>query len=286
MKNGLDSAYEHCREITRREASSFYYGFLLLPPAKRRAIFSAYAFARQCDDIVDSNLPREEAERLLDLVEDGLKRCLAGEPDGPVFEALAETVRRYRVPEEYFFDLIAGVRMDLTKRRYATFDDLREYCYRVASTVGLICVEIFGYKRGERAREYAIDLGIALQLTNILRDVAEDGTMGRIYLPGDELEWFGYGEDELLEGQSTPAFRKLIAFQADRARHHYASGRRLLPLLPVRARACVSVMSGIYSSILDEIERNPGVVFRRRVGPSTSQKLALAGRELVRSVVR
>ncbi|MEX0683130.1 MAG: presqualene diphosphate synthase HpnD [Dehalococcoidia bacterium] len=285
MRNGLDAAYEHCREVTRAEAANFYYGFLLLPHSRRRAIFSAYAFARECDDIVDGDLPRDEAERSLAGIEDALKRCLAGDPDGPVFEALAETMRRHQVPAQHFFDLIDGMRMDLTVRRYETFDDLREYCYRVASTVGLICVEIFGYEGGERAREYAADLGIALQLTNILRDIAEDGARGRVYLPQDELEWFGYPEADLLAGRTSPGFRRMIAFQTHRAREYYASGRRLLPLLPVRARACVSVMSSIYSSILDEIERSPGVVFRRRVGPSTGQKLVLAGRELVRSVV-
>jgi phytoene synthase len=155
----------------------------------------------------------------------------------------------------------------------------------VASVVGLISIEIFGYTGGEEARGYAADLGIALQLTNILRDIQEDAGRGRIYLPLDELEWFGYSEPELLAGASTPEFRQLIAFQADRARHYYAQGRKLLPFLPARARACVGVMAGIYHSILDEIQRDPGVVFRRRVSLSAGQKLALAGKELVRSVV-
>ncbi len=182
--------------------------------------------------------------------------------------------------------MIDGVRTDLTVSRYATFTDLRAYCYRVASSVGLICIEIFGYSGGQRARRYATDLGIALQLTNILRDIAEDGERGRVYLPQEEVEWFGYSDAELLARQVTPEFRRLVAYQVHRAREFYASGRRLLPLLPVRARACVGVMAGVYSSILDEIERRPGVVFRRRVGPGAGQKLALAGRELVRSVLR
>ncbi|HEY5640545.1 MAG TPA: presqualene diphosphate synthase HpnD [Dehalococcoidia bacterium] len=286
MNRDLKAAYEHCREITQREASSFYYGFLLLPPAQRRAIYSAYAFARQCDDLADGDLPREEAERALDGARDALDRCLAGDPDGPVFEALGRTIERYDVPRQHFIDLIDGVRTDLTVSRYATFTDLRAYCYRVASSVGLICIEIFGYSGGQRARRYATDLGLALQLTNILRDLAEDADRGRVYLPQEEVEWFGYSDAELLARQVTPEFRRLIAYQVHRAREFYASGRRLLPLLPVRARACVGVMAGVYSSILDEIERRPGVVFRRRVGPGAGQKLALAGRELVRSVLR
>jgi phytoene synthase len=286
MSARTDAAYEHCRQITRREASSFYYGFLLLPPAQRRAVYSAYAFARHCDDIADGDLPRDEAERALDGARDALDRSLAGDPDGPVLEALARTIERYNVPLQHFIDLIDGVRMDLTVSRYATFADLRAYCYRVASSVGLICIEIFGYDGGQRPRRYAMDLGIALQLTNILRDVAEDAGRGRVYLPQEEVEWFGYSDAELFGHKVTPEFRRLIAYQVHRARDFYASGRRLLPHLPVRARACVGVMAGIYSSILDEIEQRPGVIFRRRVGPGAGQKLALAGRELVRSVVR
>ena len=286
MSSGIDVAYDYCREITRREASSFYYGFLLLPPAQRRAIYSAYAFARQCDDIADGGLPRDEAQRALDGARDALDRSVTGDPDGPVFEALGRTIERYDVPLQHFIDLIDGVRMDLTVSRYATFRDLRAYCYRVASSVGLISIEIFGYSGDERSRRYATDLGIALQLTNILRDVAEDADRGRVYLPQEEVEWFGYSDAELLERRVTPEFRRLITYQVHRAREFYASGRRLLPHLPVRARACVGVMAGIYSSILDEIERRPSVIFRRRVGPGTGHKLALAGRELVRSVVR
>ena len=151
--------------------------------------------------------------------------------------------------------------------------------------MGLICLEIFGYNGGETARTHAADLGVALQVTNILRDVREDAERGRIYLPLDEMEWFGYSTEELLAGRVTREFRRLMAFQVDRARQYYSLGRELLPHLPRRARACVGAMAGIYSSILDGIERDPGVVFERRISLNTGQKLALAGRELVRSVV-
>lgn len=285
MRNGLDAAYDYCQEVTRREAKNFYYGFMLLPSGQRRAIYSAYAFARECDDIADGGLPPDIASEQLAKYRSDLEAALAGRPDGPVFEAVHRTVEKYRVPHRYLFDLISGVEMDLARSRYETFDDLKEYCYHVASVVGLISIEIFGYEGGEEARGYAADLGIALQLTNILRDIAEDAERGRIYVPLDELEWFGFGEEDLLAGRPTPEFRHLIAFQADRARHYYAHGRRLLPHLSARARACVGVMAGIYSSILDGIERDPGVVFRRRVSLSGPQKLALAGKELVRSVV-
>ena len=285
MRNGLDAAYEHCRALTRREAKNFYYGFMLLPRDQRYAVYAAYAFARTCDDIVDAGLPVGEARRRLNAYREALGACLAGRPEGPVFQALNETVVRYRIPHEYLIGLIDGVELDLTHSRYETFDALRDYCYNVASVVGLITIEIFGYRGGETARAHAADLGIALQLTNILRDLQEDGERGRIYIPSEEMGWFGYEEADLLGGKSGPEFRRLMAYQVDRARDYYARGRKLLPLLPVRARACVGAMAGIYSSILDDIDRRPADVFRRRVSLSATQKIALAGRELVRSVV-
>jgi phytoene synthase len=202
-----------------------------------------------------------------------------------VFLALADAVRRHGIPHEYFYRLIEGVEADLTVRRYATFEDLKRYCYLVASVVGLISIEVFGYRGGEEARRHAEDLGIALQLTNILRDLQEDLQRDRIYLPRDELARFGYPEDDLRAGRSSEAFRALMAFQVDRARAYYESGRRLFPYLPRRARACVGVMAGIYSRILSDIEREPESVLRKRVSLSAPQKLALAGRELVRSLV-
>jgi phytoene synthase len=285
MRNGLDDAYDYCQEVTRREAKNFYYGFMLLPTGQRRAIYSAYAFARRCDDIADAGLPAAEAAEQLAAYRRSLEECLAGHPTGQVFEALHQTVETCGMPHQYLVDLVTGVETDLTRIRYETFEELKDYCYLVASTVGLICLEIFGYTGGEAARRHAADLGVALQLTNILRDIREDAERGRIYLPLDEIEWFGYSEQDLLAGRVTLEFRRLIAFQVNRARQYYSLGRELLPHLPRRARACVGAMAGIYSSILDDIERDPGVVFERRISLSAGQKLALAGRELVRSVV-
>jgi phytoene synthase len=201
-----------------------------------------------------------------------------------VFQALGHAIETYGIPHEYFYDLVRGVTTDLTVQRYSTFDELKEYCYLVASIVGLISIEIFGYGGGDKARRHAADLGIALQLTNILRDIQEDAARDRIYLPLEELDAFGYSAEELFAGRVTPGFRRLLAFNIERARQYYEEGRKLLPFLPRRARACVGVMAGIYSSILDDIQRDPAVVFQRRVSLSTGQKLVLAGRELVRSM--
>ncbi len=281
---GLEAAYEHCRDLTRREAKNFYYGFSLLPDMQRRAIYAAYAFARQADDIVDSDLPPAEAAAQLAAYQSALDACLDGEPEGPVFRALFHAVSKYDIPPRHLYELLEGCRTDITCNRYETFDDLRDYCSQVASSVGLISIAIFGYRGGERARRYAADLGVALQLTNILRDVREDAERGRIYLPRDEMEWFGFTEDDLLAGRTSREFRHFMAYQTGRARDYFRQGRRLLPLLPARPRACVGVMAGIYGAILDDIERHPAVILRERVSISTGHKLALAGRELVRAV--
>jgi len=284
MRDGLDASYDYCQALTKREARNFYYGFILLPHRQRRAIYAAYAFARQCDDIVDAGLPAEEAVLRLATYRESLDQCLAGRPEGPLFIALKHAVDAYGIPAEYLYNLIRGVEMDLTVQRYQTFDDLERYCYLVASTVGLISINIFGYRGGEAAQAHAAELGTALQLTNILRDVQEDAARGRIYLPAQDIADFGYSERELIGGHATANFCRLLRYQVERARRYYAEGRKLLPYLPRRARACVGVMAGIYSSILDDIERDPAVVFQRRVSLSTGHKLTLLGRELVRSL--
>ncbi len=285
MRDELTAAYDYCQSLTKREAKNFYYGFMLLPARQRRGIYAAYAFARECDDIVDAGLPTEEASLRLAAYRESLDRCLEGHPQGPVLVALGDAIDRHRIPHEYFYRLIEGVETDLTVRRYADFEELKRYCYLVASVVGLISISIFGYRGGEQARRHAADLGIALQLTNILRDIQEDLQRDRIYLPLDELARFGYGEDDLRQGVANDAFRRVMAFQTERARRYFESGRRLFPYVSRRARACVGVMAGIYSTILDDIQREPETVLERRVSLSAGQKLALAGRELVRSLV-
>jgi phytoene synthase len=285
MRDELRAAYDCCQSLTKREAKNFYYGFMLLPAHQRRAIYAAYAFARECDDIVDAGLPSGEASLRLAAYRESLDRCIEGHPQRLVLVALRDAIERYHIPHDYFYRLMEGVETDLTVRRYASFEELRRYCYLVASVVGLISISIFGYRGGEQARRHAADLGIALQLTNILRDVQEDLERDRIYLPLDELVRFGYEEDDLRRGVANDAFRQLMAFQAGRARRYFESGRGLLPHLPRRARACVGVMAGIYSTILDDVHREPATVLKRRVSLSAGHKLALAGRELVRSLV-
>ena len=261
----LELAYADCRNITRREAKNFYYAVVTLPQEKRKAIYAAYSFCRQCDDSVDEAAsPEAKLSALADL-QVNLALAYEGRPATPVFLALADTADRYDIPQEYFSEIIRGVESDLVKTRYQDFDELREYCYRVASVVGLVCLQIFQYPPhdGAAAREYAVDLGLAMQLTNIVRDVREDWSMGRVYLPQDEMARFGYTEEQLAAGIRNDAFVELLRFQGQRARAYFRSGFRLLPYLSRRSRACPAALGAIYS---------PGA------GPHRSLWLRRAGR--------
>lgn len=276
MERDLKAAYEHCKRVTRAEAKNFYYAFRTLPARKRRAIYAAYAFCRLCDDIADGDLPLDEKRRLLDETRDRLSSG-ANADRSPIFLALRDTIDSYDIPVQHFHAVIDGVEMDLTRTRYGTYEELRVYCYRVASAVGLACIEIFGYA-DERAREHAVDLGLAMQLTNIVRDVREDSLRERIYLPLDELERFGYSEQELTQGVVNEPFQQLMRHQAARAREHFEHGRRIVPLLSADSRACLSLLDGVYSRILDRIEGSGFDVYARRVGLPTHVKLLLMAR--------
>ena len=271
----LAAAYEECRQVTRREARNFYFAFLTLPAAQRRAIYVAYTFCRYCDDSVDAaGAPAEKLERV-----QNLRRQLAdsyrGRASEPLFIGLADVVNTFRIPEEYFQDVLSGVETDLVKDRYADFDELRRYCFQVASAVGLICIHITGFRGGDDARRHAIHLGLAMQLTNICRDVREDWEMGRIYLPQEDMARFGVSEADIAAGRVTEGFRQLLGLQISRARDYFDSGRRLLPYLPRRSRACPAALGLIYGGVLKQIERHDYDVFSQRAGLSKGAKLRL-----------
>lgn len=266
------AAYDHCQAVTRREARNFYYAFVTLPRERRRAIYAAYAFARLADDIADGDAALEDKAAQLSELRMRLRAAVAGAPETPVLLALADAARTYGIDPSLFEQLLDGVEMDLTPRRYATFDELRDYCYHVASVVGLISIEIFGYD-DPRARDAAIDLGLAMQLTNIMRDVKEDADAGRVYLPQDEMARFGYTEDALRAGVVDEHFVALMRHQAARARAYYARGAELLDYLSPRSRACPAVLHGLYSRLLDRIERRGFDVFSERVRLSSSEKM-------------
>ncbi len=278
----VNEAYEECRLITKREAKNFFYAFITLPPHKRRAIYAAYAFCRHCDDAVDQEMAPEKKPEILRQLRGNLDAAYGGSPDGPVFTALAHAAETYDIPAQYFHDVINGVEMDLTKNRYQTFEELKLYCYRVASVVGLICIQIFGY-RDPVARQYAVDLGLAMQLTNILRDVQEDLERGRIYLPREDLDRFGYTEEELGRAVTNDALRGLMTFQAQRAREYFRQGGKLMPYLSPRSRACPAVLAQLYSHILDRIEANGFNVFDGRISLSGREKLLVTATTWLKS---
>ena len=280
----LEVAYEQCRLITQREAKNFYYAFITLPRKKRRAIYAAYAFCRLCDDATDNDIPTDEKLRLLEELRRRLSMAYEGRPDGPVFTALSHAASTYDIPEEYLQEVVSGVETDLTKTRYRDFGELRTYCYQVASVVGLICIQIFGYSH-PRAKEYAIDLGMAMQLTNILRDIKEDLERDRIYLPLDDLRDFGYSAGELKAEEFNRNFRELMGFEAQRARQYFDSGFKLLPFLSFRSRGCPAVLGQIYSHILDRIEARDFNVFYGRVSLSKREKYMVTAQTWIMSLL-
>jgi len=308
----IDASYAFCRRLSRRSGSNFYLGFLLLPREKRRAMDALYAFMRHTDDLVDEALPglgddihllttigrrREELRRW----HSALENILAGGggsfadldnisvepvPDAEstakfVLPALADTVQRYRIPAECLYAVLDGVEMDLDRRRYETFDDLRLYCQRVASAVGLACIHIWGFRgqgtpEGEAAFEPAWQAGIALQLTNILRDLKADAAADRIYLPLEDFHACGYSVEELKKGVVNEGFHRLMAMEIHRAKQFYREGAKLMDFLHRDGQRIFGMMIVTYRYLLEKISRRPGDVFCRQIGLNKVMRFMLA----------
>ena len=273
----LETDYRRCGDITRQSSSNFYYAFMLLPVERRRSLYAVYAFCRFVDDVADDESIREPA-RLLSRWREELGRVYGdGTPTRAISRALADTVQRFSIPRRCFEELIAGMEMDLSRKRYVTFDELHRYCYRAAAVVGLICIEIFGYTN-PGAKVYAENLGIACQLTNILRDVKEDAAKGRIYLPLEDLARFSVTETEILEGVYSDAFVRLMEFEAHRAREYYQRAQQSLPPEDRATLLTAEAMRLIYGSLLDRIVSSNYRVLDRRLSLSATHKLYLVGR--------
>ena len=278
-------AQAYCTSLTRRSGSNFYYSFLFLPQDRRLAMYTVYAFCKEVDSAVDAPAPGSDPRVHLERWRDELAAAYHGHPTFPVTISLAEHARRLDIPQAYFDDLIRGVEMDLTTTRYKTIEDLSAYCYRVASVVGLICLRIFGVS-SPLAHDYAVNLGLAFQMTNILRDVRTDGDRGRIYLPLEDLERFGYREEELLARTYTPSFVELMRFECAQARGFYDKAAQAMQALPGddrRALTVAEMMRGVYSRILDRIERSGYRVFGPRISLSPLHRLLIAGGFWLRS---
>jgi phytoene synthase len=267
--------------LTRGSRSNFYYAFLTLPRPRRQALYALYAFCRTVDDLADLAVERGAQPATLrgelETWRREVARCYepGAAPQHPIAQRLAAAVRAFGVPREALDAIIDGVEMDLDGARYARAEDLYPYCYRVASAVGLAAIEIFGYT-DRRARDYAVNLGIALQLTNILRDVGADARAGRLYLPQADLRAFGVSGDDLRAGRYTPAFVSLMERQAARARHFYRRARAAFPDVDARSLVAAEVMGHIYFALLRQIEGRRFQVFEQRITVPTHRKVAIA----------
>ncbi len=277
----LAASYRAAGQVARQRARNFYYSFVVLPPEKRRALCAVYAFMRCCDDISDGDESADEKRGGLRRWREKLDAALTGDFQGdPILPAFRDSVRRFAIPAEYFHWIIDGAEMDLTVGRYETFEELYRYCFHVASAVGLVCLQVFGFS-DDRARELAEHCGIAFQLTNILRDVKEDAEMGRIYLPGEDLRRFQYDPLDLRRGIFDERFRRLMTFEANRAKEYYSRARNLLPLIEETSQPALWAMMEIYSRILEKITRRQYDVFSARVHLASTEKLAIVFRALM-----
>jgi phytoene synthase len=268
--------HDYCQERAAKSGSSFYYSFLFLPPERRQAITALYAFCREVDDVVDECHDVELAHTKLAWWRGELDKVFDGAPTHPVGLALKDVIQRFDLPREQLHEIIDGMAMDLAQVRYPDFKSLQLYCYRVASVVGLLAAEIFGYE-DRQTLKYAHDLGLAFQLTNIIRDVGEDARRGRIYLPVDELQRFDVPAKDILEARHSENFRRLMQFQADRAIRFYEQAFAHLPAADRKRQRPGLVMAAIYRTLLDEIARDGFLVLDRRTSLTPFRKIWIAG---------
>jgi 15-cis-phytoene synthase len=273
---------QYCQEKAAASGSSFYYSFMFLPPDKRRAITALYAFCREVDDVVDECSDENVARTKLAWWRGQVAEIYEGQPQHPVCQALAPLVKQFNLPQEHLLEIIDGMEMDLNRHSYENFKSLQLYCYRVASVVGLMAAEIFGYTdRG--TLKYAHDLGIAFQLTNIIRDVGEDARRGRIYLPMDELQQFGVSTSDILNARESAGFQKLMQFQIERAQRFYRQALEQLPDADRKAQRTGLIMTAIYRTTLDEIVASGCHVLKERVSLTPLRKLWLAYKTWLRN---
>lgn len=281
----LDDAQAYCTALTKSSGSNFYYSFLFLPKARRTAMYTVYAFCKAVDSAVDEPPPGSQPQEELVRWRAELDAVYHGTPTWPITISLAHHVKALSIPKVYFEELIKGVEMDLHNNRYVTFNELSSYCYRVASVVGLICLHIFG-ATSARTQDYAVDLGMAFQLTNILRDVGTDAAQNRIYLPLEDLKACKYSEKALRQQTYSPEFQKLMQYEAARARQYYDKAHAALMALSPQERRALTVaeiMRGVYSRILKKLEDSEYQVFGPRIRLSTSHRLAIAAGIWLRS---
>ena len=275
----IDRAYDYCRAITHKHGANFSVGFRFLPKPKRRAVHAAYAYCRVADDIADE--PGENVLGRIDLWQRELEACYAGRPTHPITIALADALGRFAIPKSAFVALLDGCRQDTVKTRYATFEELLQYCDLVASSISDISLSIFGY-RTDAALGYGRNLSTALQLTNVTRDIGDDLGRDRIYLPAEELQRFGVSERELFERAENDRVRALIEFQIARAEGYFREAEPLLGELSFDARFPTLLMGGVYATVLAKLRKDPLVAVRKRLSLSPLQKVLVVGTRMLR----
>ena len=273
---------EYCQDKAAASGSSFYYSFLFLPKEKRRAITALYAFCREVDDVVDECTDEQVARTTLNWWRVQVGEIYSGQPQHPVAIALIPIVKQFNMAQEHLLEIIDGMEMDLDQPRYNDFKSLQLYCYRVASVVGLLSVEIFGYQ-DRQTLKYAHDLGIAFQLTNIIRDVGEDARRNRIYLPMEEMQQFGVTAADILNANETENFQKLMAFQVERAQRYYDQALDLLPAIDRKTQRTGLIMAAIYRATLAEVIASGCHVLKERISLTPLRKLWLAWTTWIKS---
>ncbi len=296
----IDDAYDDCRAIAHKHGANFSVGFRFLPPTKRRAVYAAYAFCRVADDIADEDVggwqsavgrsdedsvsrqpPTDDRQQRLDDWQRELDACYAGTPTHTITVALADALQHFAIPKSAFIALIDGCRQDMMKTRYETFEELLQYCELVAASISDISLSIFGY-RSDAAIEHGRNLAIALQLTNVTRDIGDDLTRDRVYVPATELRAFGVEERELFAHAENDRVKKLIEFQIDRAQSYFEKAEPLLRELDFDARFPTLLMGGVYATVLAKLRKDPLVAIRKRLKLSTVQKLLVIGTRVLR----
>lgn len=280
MSFDLSASYRQCQRLARRSASNFFFSFLLLPAPKRAAMCALYAFLRHTDDLGDNPQPASARRAALAAWRTSFERAMAGQFDHPILPALADAVARYHIPPQFLADVIDGVELDLDRTQYETFAELENYCYHVASVVGLSCIHIWGF-RDVAAYEPARQCGIAFQITNILRDLKEDASLGRIYLPREDLDRFDYSAQDLRSAVCDRRFLDLMQFEIERAEEYYRQGEKLTNWLEPDGRRAFAAMTATYRGLLDEIKRRSGDVLTSRVRLSNWRKLRIAARSVL-----
>ena len=274
MESDLTNSYQKCEQLVKSQTTSFYMASKTLPSHKRKAIYAVYAFCRFCDDIVDNNNNPVEKKIAVNEIKANLKSDNTSKPLNPIILALKDVISKYEIPIEYFEDLILGMESDINFIRFNTFSQLKQYCYRVASTVGLVCLNIFGYD-DEKCKDLAKDLGIAMQLTNIIRDIKEDFDLNRIYIPIEDFDSTGYTYDDLKNGKTNSNFKNLINIQISRAEKYFYTSKSLNKLVNKDSQLCLELIAEVYIKLLNQMNKNPNLILIERTKLTFIDKILL-----------